>query len=89
MQPDIIPYIYKPTGVMLTDDDGMEYPELERLPGYHVNFLLEVPELSQYKLDPQPVTPHRIYAGGVTPVCYKFPDEQTFKQYFPDGTEEE
>jgi hypothetical protein len=28
--------------------------------------------------DPQPSTPIRIYAGGVTPVCYRFLDEDTF-----------
>ena len=31
-----------------------------------------------YLCDPQPSTPIRIYAGGVTPVCYRFPDEDTF-----------
>lgn len=88
MQPDIIPYIYKPTGVILADEEGNEYPEMEKLPGYHVNFMQEVPEIAEYKCDPQPVTPHRVYAGGVMPVCYVFPDEATFKQHFPDPVEE-
>lgn len=82
--PDIIPYIYKPTGTMLTDDEGMEYPAMERLPGFHVNFPEDVPELAEYLVDPQPVTPYRVYAGNRMPVAYKFPDEATFKQFYPD-----
>lgn len=89
MQPDIIGIIYKPTGNTLTDSEGMEYPEMAPIEGYHINFQQEVPELAEYKLTPQPDTPYRVYAGGIMPVCYIFPDEQTFKQYFPDDTEEE
>lgn len=34
---DFIGTIYKPTGVTLTSEDGMEYPEFKALAGYHVN----------------------------------------------------
>ena len=34
---DFIGTIYKPTGVTLTSEDGMEYPEMKALDGYHVN----------------------------------------------------
>ena len=80
MQPDIIGTIYKPTGKTLTDSEGFEYPEQEAIEGFHVNFPADVPELAEYKLDPQPVTPLRVYAGDVMPVCYSFPDEDTFNE---------
>lgn len=86
MQPDIIGTIYKPTGNTLTDSEGFEYPEMQAIEGFHVNFQQEVPELADYKCDPQPVTPHRVYTGGITPVCYMFPDEATFRQFFPVET---
>ena len=34
---DFVGTIYKPTGVTLTSEDGMEYPEIKALSGYHVN----------------------------------------------------
>ena len=34
---DFIGTIYKPTGVTLKSEDGMEYPEMKALDGYHVN----------------------------------------------------
>ena len=34
---DFVGTIYKPTGVTLTSEDGMEYPEMKALAGYHVN----------------------------------------------------
>jgi len=78
MQPDIIGTIYKPTGE--TDSEGV--PVLAPIDGYHVNYPADVPELAQYKCDPQPVTPYRVYAG-IMPVCYVFPDEDAFRELFP------
>jgi hypothetical protein len=37
---DIVGVIYEPTGVMLTDDEGNEYPETAPLDGGHVNLRL-------------------------------------------------
>ena len=34
---DFVGTIYKPTGVTLKSEDGMEYPEFKALDGYHVN----------------------------------------------------
>ena len=34
---DIVGLIHKATGNMLTDDEGMEYPEMAPVPGWHVN----------------------------------------------------
>lgn len=37
---DVIGTIYKPTGKLLADTEGNEYPELAPLEGYHVNLRL-------------------------------------------------
>ena len=37
---DFVGIIYKPTGKLLEDIDGNEYPELAPLEGYHVNLRL-------------------------------------------------
>lgn len=34
---DFVGTIYKPTGVIITEEDGLEYPQLSALVGYHVN----------------------------------------------------
>ena len=54
------------TGATLTDDDGNEYEETARVPGYHVNLRLldsayeeQVEALSQYQVSP--VTPQRVF----------------------------
>ena len=37
---DVVGVIYRPTGNMLTDDDGNEYPDQAPLDGWHVNIRL-------------------------------------------------
>ena len=37
---DFVGVIYEPTGKMLTDAEGFEYPEMALLDGYHVNVRL-------------------------------------------------
>ena len=37
---DVVGVIQKATGVMLTDDEGFEYPEMAALDGWHVNIRL-------------------------------------------------
>jgi len=37
---DLVGTIYEPTGEMLTDAEGFEYPEMAPLDGYHVNVRL-------------------------------------------------
>lgn len=63
---DWIGTIYEPTGVMLADDEGNEYPEMAAVPGAHCNIYgPEIPEsLHAYRLDPAPNSPHRVPAGG-------------------------
>jgi hypothetical protein len=61
------------------DEEGNELTAATYITGWHVNTTSEVPEWADYLCDPQPSTPVRVYAGGVTPVCYRFPDEDTFE----------
>ena len=37
---DVVGVIYEPTGNMLTDDEGNEYPEMAPVDGWHVNMRL-------------------------------------------------
>jgi len=65
------------------DDDGDLLTAATYIAGWHANTTSEVAEWSAYLLDPQPVTPYRVYAGGVVPVCYVFPDEETLNDLRP------
>ena len=58
---DVIGTIYKPTGVMLTGEEG-EYPEMVAIGGYHVNIRTKeaCPELEAYAVDV--TTPYRVWA---------------------------
>jgi hypothetical protein len=51
---DVIGTIYKPTGKMLTTDEG-EVPEMAPVEGWHVNVRhnAEAPELAAYQVFPQ------------------------------------
>ena len=37
---DVVGVLHEPTGVTITNDDGMEYPEMGALDGWHVNIRL-------------------------------------------------
>lgn len=37
---DVVGVLYEATGVTITNDDGMEYPEMTALDGWHVNIRL-------------------------------------------------
>jgi len=65
---DVVGVIHKPTGNMLTDADGNEYPEMAPLDGWHINLRLmgdarraDAEALPGYMVDPEPVTPSRIW----------------------------
>ena len=62
------------------DEEGSELTAPTYISGFHVNTTSKVTEWADYLCDPQPTTPVRIYAGGITPVCYSFPDEDTFNE---------
>ena len=62
---DIIGTMYRETGNMLTDGEGMEYPEMEAIDGYHANLREELTD-EQVALLPTvdaPATPYRKWAG--------------------------
>jgi hypothetical protein len=61
---DVIGTIWKPTGVMLTDEEGNQYPQMEPLDGFHANIRGITEE--QAALLPtiaKPSSPVRIWAG--------------------------
>ena len=59
---DPVGVIYKPTGNILTDEYGNEYHEMTAIPGYHINFLGDLPAIpSAYVVTP--INPVRIFAG--------------------------
>ena len=65
---DVVGVIQKATGVTLTDDEGMEYPEMAALDGWHVNLRLsgdgrraDAEALVAYTVDPAPATPSRVW----------------------------
>jgi len=62
------------------DEESNELTPTTYVEGWHVNTTSKVAEWSDYLCDPQPTTPVRVYAGGVAPVCYSFPDEDTFNE---------
>jgi hypothetical protein len=58
---NVIGTIYRPTGTMLKNDEGMDYPEMKTIEGYHVNIrnYTEAPELEQYAV--VPTIPQRVW----------------------------
>jgi hypothetical protein len=65
---DVVGVIYKPTGNMLVDDEGNEYPETAPLDGWHVNIRLigdkmrEAVEALDAEYGVVPKTPSRVWA---------------------------
>ena len=65
---DVVGVIHRPTGVILTDADGNEYPEQAPLDGWHVNVRLvtdamrEVVEALDVTHGLVPTTPARLWA---------------------------
>ena len=53
---DVIGVIYKPTGAMLTGEDGIEYPEMQAIEGWHVNVWV-LPDEDATALHPYVITP--------------------------------
>lgn len=62
---DVIGIIHKPTGKMLTTNDGMKYPEMMAIDGYHANMItdLTVEQEAALPLIAKPATPYRVWAG--------------------------
>ena len=69
---DLIGTIYKASGVILTDEEGNEYPEMKALEGYHVNVL---PQDNMSLVEPFIVEVNslsRVFAGRDDTVALKF-----------------
>ena len=64
---DVVGLIHEPTGNMLTDDEGMEYPEMAPIPGWHVNlrirgdYMRDDAEAIDTEYGVEPTTPHRTW----------------------------
>ena len=64
---DIVGLIHEPTGNMLTDAEGIEYPEMAPIPGWHVNlrirgdYMRDEAEAIDAVSGVEPVTPHRTW----------------------------
>ena len=64
---DVVGVLYRPTGNMLTDADGNEYPEQAPIDGWHINIRLlndtfrEVTEAIDLTNGKSPVTPSRVW----------------------------
>ncbi len=53
--------VYNETGVTMTNEEGLQYPELTPVEGHHVNArcVSEQPSLALF--DTQPTTPRRVW----------------------------
>lgn len=70
---DLVGTIYAPSGVVLTDEEGSEYPEMLAVDGYHVNILDADMELvAPYVVTVN--TPSRVFAGRDDTIHLKFAD---------------
>ena len=64
---DTIGLIYKATGNMLTDEEGMEYPEMAPVDGWHINlrirgdYMRAEAEAIDDEYGVEPATPHRTW----------------------------
>jgi hypothetical protein len=58
---DIIGLIHKPTGAVLTNTQGTEYPKMADVGGWHVNMRGEVPALIKPYVITVSGTPYRIW----------------------------
>ena len=59
---DVVGTIYKPTGVTLTDAEGMQYPEMAPLSGFHVNILSDGFDEALAAFVVYPASPSRVWA---------------------------
>lgn len=59
--------VFRPTGIMLMDEEGNEYPEEKPVDGYHVNLraALTPEQEALLPIIPEPANPQAIFAGGI------------------------
>ena len=56
---DVINKIYKPTGNVVVDVEGVEFPELAPLPWFHLNTTERLDGFTAFEVFP--VTPYRVF----------------------------
>ena len=63
----VVGTLHEPTGTMLTDEEGNEYPEMQAMPGWHINIRLvgdgvrETVEALDASHGVNPETPMRVW----------------------------
>lgn len=64
---DYVDTISRPTGRILLDTEGVEYPEQGPVEGYHANLraALTAEQEALLPIIERPGNPHRIFAGGI------------------------
>jgi len=72
MEYDLIGTIYRPSGVMLTDEFGNEYPQMLAIDGYHVNVITDgdMSLVEPYVIVSSALS--RVFAGRDDTVALKF-----------------
>lgn len=62
---DVIGLIFKPTGKTLQTEDGLNYPEMKAVDGWHANLKADLTAEQELALPliQSPVTPYRVWAG--------------------------
>lgn len=70
---DVVGVIIRAIGETLNTEDG-SVPQMEPIPGWHINLSESVPDLVQYEIE-APATPARIFAGSDTVEVPRVPAE--------------
>ena len=66
----------------IIDNSDPDNPVTETLQGYHVNALSPIDGADDYLVTPE--HPTRRYAPPAETIFYRFPDEQTFREFVPE-----
>ena len=85
---DLIGTIYKPTGTMLKDSEGNDYPEMAAVDGYHVNTLPSELDDTLTPFIVTPSTPSRLFAGRDDTVCLKFANREAWLSLGYEATDD-
>lgn len=75
---DIVGTIQRPTGTVTNTADG-PIPEMEPVPGWHINLSEPVPELAQFEIE-APNAPARVFAGSDSAQQVRVPGKVTRRQ---------
>lgn len=63
---DVIGTVYAPTGETLVDSEGIEYPEMAPIEGFHVNLMVQkLPKALKTYAAKRKDNPYRLFSGAV------------------------